>query len=338
MAKNPDEILKDLKSGNYATIYFLAGEESFYIDQVSEYIEKNAIPEHERGFNQIVMYGKDAQIGQIVSAARAFPMMGQRQLILIKEAQELDFKKEEEVGLLMKYIQSPQPSTILVFAHKHKKFDKRSKLAKAFDAGGIFMESNKIYDNKVPGWIQNHVKELGYTITEKATFLLSEFLGNNLERINNEINKIILNIKEKHIDEKLVEENVGVNKEYNSFELSKAISFRDFNKSIKIADYLAGDKNYPPPVLIGYLYTYLTKLLMVHTLGSNINDQSVASVLGIHPFLAKEYVAAARNYSSGKVIMNIHHLKHADLQSKKINVSNIETAEIYRELIFKLIH
>lgn len=340
MPQNPDQVLKGLKDGDFAPVYFLYGEESFFIDQVVSFIEKNAIPEAEKGFNQIIMYGKDVNIGQAISTARGFPMMGQRQLVMIKEAQELsDWKKEEAVDLLMKYVQSPQPSTILVFAHKHKKLDNRSKLSKALDKSAIMMESAKIYENKVPAWLSKHATDLGYQITDKAAFLLTEYLGNNLERIHNELVKIGLSAKDKIIDDQLVKNNVGVNKDYNTFELGKAIATRDFVKAIKIVDYLGADlKNNPPMLVIGYLYSYLSKLLLLHGTGQPINDNLAATELRIHPFVAKEYVMAARNYPPAKLIQNMHHLRNADMQLKGVNAANMEAAQIYQELMFKIIH
>jgi DNA polymerase III subunit delta len=341
MAQSTDQILKSLQEGKYAPLYLLQGEEPFFIDLVVNYIEKNAIPEHERGFNQIILYGKDAKLGQVIGSARSFPMMGMRQLILIKEAQDMEDLKRDEaaVEILIKYAENPQPSTILVFAHKYKKLDARSKLFKAFDKSAVVLDAAKLQDYKVVSWIESHAKTIGLTISDKAAYLMSELLGNNLERIHNELSKISVLAKGASIDESLVKEHVGVSKEYNSFELSKAIAVRNYPKTVKIFEFMAGDqKNHPFVLTIGYLYSYMSKLLQLHSLGSNISEGQVMSVLKIPPFAAKEYVIACRNYPAVKVIQIIHHLRHAEAQYKGVVANNLDEYQIFRELAYKIVH
>lgn len=339
MAYSPESVLADIQQNKFAPIYFLQGEESYYIDQITEAIEKNALKESEKGFNQVVMYGKDTDVSKIITNARRYPMMAERQVVIVKEAQEItDLNKEEGQRLLESYIKNPLPSTILVFAHKHKTLDGRKSLSKAFSSGAVMITTKKIYDNKVPEWVNNYVKNKGYTIDAKATQMLADFIGNNLGRLANEIDKIIINLKgNTAIDAGIVQQFVGISKEYNTFELQKALAIRDIVKANRIVNYFeANPKSNPVIMIIGMLYSYYAKLLQVHY-AKDKSEKSLASLLQLHPFVVKEYVIAARNYPVQKVMDNIHHLRTADLHSKGVN-ANLEQGQILRELIFKLMH
>lgn len=339
MAYSPESVLADIQQNKFAPIYFLQGEESYYIDQITEAIEKNALQESEKGFNQVVMYGKDTDVSKIITNARRYPMMAERQVVIVKEAQEItDLNKEEGQRLLESYIKNPLPSTILVFAHKHKTLDGRKSLSKAFSSGAVMITTKKIYDNKVPEWVTNYVKNKGYTIDAKATQMLADFIGNNLGRLANEIDKIIINLKgNTAIDAGIVQQFVGISKEYNTFELQKALAIRDIVKANRIVNYFeANPKSNPVIMIIGMLYSYYAKLLQVHH-AKDKSEKSLASLLQLHPFVVKEYVIAARNYPVQKVMDNIHHLRTADLHSKGVN-ANLEQGQILRELIFKLMH
>lgn len=339
MAYSPESILADIKQNKFAPIYFLQGEEPYYIDQITEAIEKSALQESEKGFNQVVMYGKDTDVSKIVTNARRYPMMADRQVVIVKEAQEItDLNKEEGQRLLESYVKNPLPSTILVFAHKYKTLDGRKSLSKAFSAGAVMITTKKVYDNKTPEWINKYVKDSGYAIDMKATQMLADFIGNNLSRLSNEIDKIIINLKEKTtIDAGIVQQFVGISKEYNTFELQKALAIKDVVKANRIVNYFeANPKSNPIVLIIGMLYAYYAKLLQVHH-AKDKSEKSLASLLQLHPFLVKEYVMAARNYPAHKVMENIHHLRVADLQSKGVN-ANIEQGQILRELVFKLMH
>lgn len=339
MAYSPESVLADIQQNKFAPIYFLQGEESYYIDQITEAIEKNVLQESEKGFNQVVMYGKDTDVSKIITNARRYPMMAERQVVIVKEAQEItDLNKEEGQRLLESYIKNPLPSTILVFAHKHKTLDGRKSLSKAFSSGAVMITTKKIYDNKVPEWVTNYVRKKGYTIDAKATQMLADFIGNNLGRLANEIDKIIINLKEKTtIDAGIVQQFVGISKEYNTFELQKALGIRDIVKANRIVNYFeANPKSNPVIMIIGMLYAYYAKLLQVHH-AKDKSEKSLASLLQLHPFVVKEYVLAARNYPVQKVMDNIHHLRIADLHSKGVN-ANVEQGQILRELIFKLMH
>jgi DNA polymerase-3 subunit delta len=338
MAYSPESVLADIKQNKFAPIYFLQGEEPYYIDQITEAIEKNALQESEKGFNQVVMYGKDTDVSKIITNARRYPMMAERQVVIVKEAQEIvDLNREEGQRLLESYIKNPLPSTILVFAHKHKTLDGRKSLSKAFSTGAVMITTKKIYDNKVPEWVTNYVKNKGYTIDAKATQMLADFIGNNLSRLSNEIDKIIINLEKTTIDAGIVQQFVGISKEYNTFELQKALAIRDIVKANRIVNYFeANPKSNPVIMIIGILYAYYAKLLQVHH-AKDKSEKGLASLLQLHPFVVKEYVIGARNYPVQKVIDNIHHLRIADLYSKGIN-ANLEQGQILRELIFKLLH
>lgn len=339
MAYSPESVLADIKQNKYAPIYFLQGEEPYYIDLITAAIEKNALQESEKGFNQVIMYGKDAEVNKIITNARRYPMMAERQVVIVKEAQEIpDLNKEEGQRLLESYIKNPLPSTILVFAHKYKTLDGRKSLSKAFAAGAVMVTAKKIYDNKIPEWVNNYVKARGHSIDMKATQMLADFIGNNLSSLSNEIDKIIINLKEKAtIDAGLIQRFVGISKEYNAFELQKALAIKDVVKANRIVNYFeANPKSNPIVLIIGVLYTYFAKLLQVHH-AKDKSEKNIASLLQLHPFLVKEYMIAVRNYPAHKIMENIHHLRVADLHSKGVN-ANIEQGQILRELVFKLIH
>lgn len=340
MAKTAEQIVDDLKKGVYAPIYFLQGEEPYFIDVISNFIEKNALNEAEKSFNQRILYGKDVALNDVISAARSFPMMGQRQVIIVKEAQELaDFKKKEGgMEVFEAYLQNPQPSTVLVFCHKHKKIDKRKKIFKVIEKNTVYLESNKIYENKVPDWIQQYVSGKGYKINRQAMMLLTEYIGNNLERLSNEIDKILVNFKEPvEIDAALVQEYVGINKDYNIFELQKALVQGDVLQANRIIQYFAADpKTHPAILSIGFLHSFFTKLLLIHQ-HPDKTDRGVAQAAGVSPYIAKEYMAAVRRFNLNKVIQNLAYIFQADLTSKGVNASMPED-QLMKELVFKLMH
>ncbi|MBK6264226.1 DNA polymerase III subunit delta [Marivirga sp. S37H4] len=340
MAKTADQILTDLKGGAYAPIYFLHGEEPYFIDIISDFIEKNALNEAEKSFNQRILYAKDVSLNNVISAARSFPMMGQRQVIIVKEAQELAELKKGDTGMEVfeAYLQNPQPSTVLVFCHKHKKIDKRKKISKLIEKNTVFLESNKIYENKVPDWIQQYVSGKGYKINRDATMLLTEYIGNNLERMSNEIDKILINFKEPvEIDSALVQEYVGISKDYNIFELQKALVTGNVLQANRIIQYFAADpKNHPVILSIGFLHSFFTKLLLIHN-HPDKSDRGVAMAAGVSPYIAKEYMAAVRRFNLNKVVQNLAYIYQADLTSKGINASLAED-QLMKELVYKLMH
>ena len=340
MPQTFNQVLQSLKKGQYAPVYFLQGDEPYYIDLIADHLEKNVIPEHEKGFNQMIMYGKDVSMNAVITNARRFPMMAEKQLVLVKEAQEIqDFNKAEGTKLLEAYLQKPVPSTVLVFCYKYKALDNRKALTKLIDKNAVLVSTKKLYDNQVPDWIGSYVSESGYEISPKATFMISEFVGNNLERISNEIGKMLVNLGDtKQITENHVERYIGISREYNVFELQKALTNKNVVRANKIINYFAANPKANPVLpIIAMLFSFFSKLLVAHHTKDK-SDRNLASVLKINPFFVKEYKLALSNYHLHKVVDNIHHLRNADLQSKGVKVGTVNDQQILKELVFKLLH
>ena len=331
-----ENILLDLKNKIYSPIYFLFGEESYFIDVISDYIEEHVLTDIEKEFNQTIIYGKDIDIPTLASYARRFPMMANYQVIIVKEAQDLN-KLEE----LEPYILNPMVSTLLVLCYKYEKIDRRKTLYKSIEKKGILFESARIYDNKVPDWINDYVRKHNYSISTKASFLLAEFLGNDISKIVNEISKLIINIPEKQeITEEYVEKNIGISKDFNVFELQKALGKKDVLKSNQIINYFASNPRENPLVkVIPLLFSYFSKILIYHHLADKSRN-NIASALSINPFFVGDYQQAAANYSSGKVVSIISILREYDLKAKGVdnNGTSFPDGELMKELVFKILH
>lgn len=337
---NENEILNLLRKKEYAPIYFLQGEEPYYIDQISNYIEENAIPEADRGFNQTIMYGKDSSIAQILGNARRFPMMAEKQVVIVKEAQYLqDFRIEEARDMLETYINNPVPSTILVFCHKYGNLNGNLKLAKALKKQSIFLTTKALRDYQLPGWIKAYMDANGISATEKAIQLLADHIGTNLERLTNEINKLLINVdKSTVITDEHIAKYVGINKDYNVFELQRAIIFKDAVKANRIVNYFgANPKDHHPIPIIALLYTFFAKVLKTHA-AEDKSQKGLTSALKVSPYAIKDYSTAARNYSMGKVLQNIGFLQKADLIVKGVDSSQIKNGDILKQLVFELLH
>lgn len=334
------DILKDLKNRKFKPVYLLHGDEPYFIDVVSNYIEHHVLPEHEKGFNQTVLYGKDTDIMTVLNAAKRYPMMADYQVVLVKEAQDLKWGKEDDdkksINPVLSYLESPLPSTILVFCYKYGKFDKRKKTYKAIEKNGLVFESAALYDNKIPGWIEGYVSEKKYKIGPQASAMLAEFLGNDLSKIANELDKLMLNIAGgQEITVKQIQDNIGISKEYNVFELQTALARRDVVKANQIINYFdANQKNNPIVVVLANLYSYFSKILQWHYL----KDKSQAArELGVNPYFVKDYEAAARTYDYGKSMQIISLLREYDLKSKGLD-SSAPYGELMKELLFKIMH
>ncbi len=339
MAVTPEAVIKDLKNGQYAPVYFLQGEEPYYIDQISDYIEEHALEDSQKGFNQVVMYGKDHPVSAVVTNARRFPMMSERQVVIVKEAQNItDLNKEAGQKLLLDYIQNPLPSTILVICHKYKSIDKRKALGKQLDKHTISVSTKKLYDNQVPDWVSRYVQNKGFSIDPKGAQMLADYIGNDLERLSNEIDKVLINFKEKiTINAEIIQKYVGISKEYNVFELQKALQNKDVLKANRIINYFASNPKKNPIIpIIAMLYSFYSKLLLVHT-AKDKSQAGLASALRVNPYFVKDYLIAARAYTLSQTVNNIHHIKEADLRSKGVGFSHSE-GELLKELVFKLIH
>lgn len=339
MPSKPEEVLKDLQKGKYAPVYFLQGEEPFFIDQITDFIENNALAEHEKGFNQIVMYGKDCSVNEILTNAKRFPMMADRQVVIVKEAQNVaDLRKSSGEKLLSAYLQNPLPSTILVFAHKYKSLDGKKSFTKELDKRAVLVKSEKIPEYKLSPWIEGYVKQKGFTIEANAAQLLAESIGNSLDVLSNEVDKMLINFKEPvKVTANHIQQFIGISKDYNNFELTKALSFKDLLKANKIIDHFKQNpKNNPLIPTINVLFNHFSRLLLVHA-NKGSTESELAASMKVHPYFIKEYLVAAKNYPLGKVIDNIGYLQEADLRSKGINC-NWEDPEILRELVYKIMH
>lgn len=340
MAVTPESVLGDLKSKKYAPVYFLQGEETYYIDQIADYIEDHVLNEAEKGFNQTVLYGRDVAMNVVLTNARRFPMMAERQVVIVKEAQNIsDINKEAGQKLLMDYLQNPVASTILVFCYKNKTLDKRKALGKSIDKLAVSVTTKKLYDNQVPAWVEQYIKSKGFTATAKAVQMLADSIGNDLERLANEVDKMLINYKEKvQIDEAAVQRYVGISKDYNVFELQKALISKDVVKANKIVNYFeANPKKNPIIPVIAILFSFYSKLLVAFH-AKDKSERNLASVLKVSPYFVKDYLHALRNYSPAQVVNNIHHIKVADLKSKGVDNISATEGQLLKELVFKLLH
>jgi DNA polymerase-3 subunit delta len=329
------QLVADIKNGNLKPIYFLMGEEPYYIDKISDFIEDNVLSEEEKGFNQMVLYGRDVTIEDIVSNAKRYPMMAERQVVIVKEAQDLSRTIEK----LVAYAENPQPTTVLVINFKYKKIDKRKALYKSLKKDNVVFESKKLYENQVAEWIRRILSPKGYSISPKAAQMLVEFLGTDLSKINNELEKLQLIIKkETQITPELIEENIGISKDYNNFELRKAIGDRDHLKAYKIVNYFADNpKDNPMVVTVSLLFSFFSQLLHLHGLHDK-SPRAVASSLKVNPYFVNEYLTAARNYPMKKVSSVISTLREFDVKSKGVGANAIPQGDLLKELMVKILN
>ena len=329
-----DQILTDLKNRIYYPVYLLFGEEPYYIDELSDYIEANVLSETEKEFNQTIMYGKETDVPTIISYAKRFPMMANYQVVIVKEAQEV-----KNIENLLSYVENPLKSTLLVICHKYKKIDKRRAIVKRNEKNGVVFESPKLYENKIPDWIRNYLKTRDYSITPKASMLLSEYLGTDLTRIVNEIGKLTINIPaDTEINDDHIEKNIGISKEFNIFELQKALGTKNVYKANQIAFYFASNEKDNPLVrTISVLGSFFVKVMAYHSLKDKSRN-SVASALSIHPFFVSDYQQAAKYYSSQRLTKIISFLREYDLKSKGVGNVTTTHGELLKELIFKILH
>ena len=325
------QIVNDIKKGDIKSVYFLMGEEAYYIDAISNFIESTILSEEEKGFNQMVLYGRDVSIEDVVSHAKRYPMMAERQVIIIKEAQDLSRTIEN----LVRYVENPQSTTVLVFCYKYKTLDKRKKLSKAIAKYGVLFESKKLYENKVADWIRRVLSGRGHTITPKAAQMLVEFLGNDLGKINNELEKLRLIIQPgEEITPQLIEENIGISKDFNNFELLKAIGDKNVKKAFAIMQYFAQNpKKNPLVVTVALLYGFFVKILKYHSL---TNKGEAAKALKVSPYFVKDYQVAARNYPMKKVSAIIASIREIDMKSKGVGAANLSQADLLKELLVKI--
>jgi DNA polymerase-3 subunit delta len=331
-----DEIVKivnDIKAGTIRPIYFLMGEEPYYIDRLSDYIEQNILSEEEKGFNQTVFYGRDVSIDDIISTCKRYPMMAERQVVIVKEAQDLS----KTIDKLESYAENPTPTTVLVLCYKYKTLDKRKKVTKQLEKNGLVYESKKLYENQVGQWITRVLQGKGFTIEPKANAMLVEFLGTDLSKINNELEKLqIILPKGSAIMARQIEENIGFSKDYNVFELRKAIGERNQFKSYQIAQYFADNpKDNPMVMTTGMIFSFFVNVLQYHGLKDK-SPKNVASVLKVNPYFLKDYDVALKNYPMKKVSQIVAALRDVDLKSKGVGASNMGHGDLLKEMLVKV--
>ena len=331
------QVLASLRHQQYHPIYLLHGEESYFNDLIVDYIEEHVLDGSQKGFDQTVLYGKDTDFVTIVNAARRFPMLASHQVIIVKEAQNLKWKTDDEV--LLKYLENPMPSTVLVLAYKHGKLDKRKKYYKLAQKMGIACESEKIYDNKVPAWVTDYVRNKNRSIHPQAAALIGEYLGNDISKVVNEIEKLMLNVPaDREINLQDIERYIGISKDFNMFELNTALGKRDILRAYRIVDYFAANpRNNPLFMIVATMGGYFTKILKYHYLPDK-SPQSVSKELSVHSFFTREYELAARHYSRAKTFDVIHLLKEYDLKSKGVGVADGNQGELLKELVYKILN
>jgi DNA polymerase III subunit delta len=334
------KILTEMKAGKFSPVYFLQGEETFYIDLISDFVEKHALTEAEKGFNQVIVYGKDVTMATILTHARRFPMMAERQVVIVKEAQDIqDLGKEIGGKLLLDYLTKAVPSTVLVFCHKNKTLDKRKELGKKIDQLSVCVTTRKLYDNQLPEFVFGYTQENKIPIDERAVLAICEFVGNDLHRLVNEIDKLVISLPAGDaITVEKVMNQVGISKEYNIFELQKAVINKDSLLANKIVNFYASNTKKNPIIpVVAFLFSFFSKLLAA-TQAPDKSDKGLASELKVSPYAVRDYSMALRQYPLPKIIDNISFLKEADLKLKGVNSGTQDEGQVFRELVYRLMN
>jgi len=331
------QIITDLKKKEYKPVYFLHGNESYFIDAIADFIEKKVLSNGEKSFNQTILYGKETEFKQVVDTARRYPMMAPYQVVILKEAQEMRTLKQ-----LVTYVEKPAETTILVICHKHKRFDSRTKLGKVLKKNAVLFESKKLYDNQLPDWIHNYLKTKGFTIKPNATALIAEYLGTNLSKVANELDKLAINLpKGTDITQQHIQNNIGISKDYNVFELQKALGQKQVTKVNRIIQYFGSNpKKNPMVMMVGSLYNYFSKIYMLHFL-RHAGDPDILSALKLRSsFFLREYKAAARKYSKPQTEQVLSILKEYDLKSKGVdnNTMSNPDSELLKEMVYRILN
>lgn len=335
-----DQLMRNLVNKVYSPIYFLHGDEPYYIDEVISYIENNVLNEADKAFNQTVVYGRDVTGRDIADRCRVYSMLNNYQVIIVKEAQDLT-ANNRKLDDLEPYIENPQENTILVMGYKYKKIDKRKSFYKKLKKSDkvTFLETKKVYDNQIPGWIEKYVKEKGYSIDAVSTRLLADYVGNDLGRLVNEINKLFITADEsKKITPETIETNIGISKDFNIFELTKALGSKDVFKAQQIVHYFeANPKDNPLQMITIMLYNYFVKVFLYHRFKSG-NPREIASSIGVNPAFINDYAIAARNYSPGVIRKIISDIRTLDLKSKGYGSVDGKDYGPLSEFVYKCIH
>ena len=333
-------LLDEIRERRFAPLYLLAGEEPFYLALLSDAIEHSALEEHERDFNQTVLYGRDSDLDQVLAAARQFPMMAERRLVLVKEAQDLrEWKSKEKLEKLAAYADNPVDSTVLVLVHRNKMPDKRLSAVKRIQKSGTVFQSDRIRDYKLPEWIEGFVHSKRRRIGPRTAQVMAEYLGNDLKKVAGELEKLFIALPEGgEVSDALIEQHIGISKEYNVFELTGALANKDIGRVTRIIQYMrANEKSNPVPRILPVLTNYFGRVLAFHHL-PNHDPSAVASALRVHPFAAKEYARAARNYPTRKVSRIFGYLRECDAKSKGIGNATVHPFDLLQEALFKTMH
>lgn len=328
-----EPLLTSIRNKQFAPIYFFCGEEDYFIDQLTEAIEANVLNETEKSFNQTILYGKDATAQIVIETCRRLPMMSERQLVIVKEAQSF-----KDIDGILSYVKNPVKSTVLAIAYKHGLPDKRKSFGKEIQKLAVYFESNPLRDYQMPAWIKSYIKSKGYKMEDDTVALLAEFTGTEISTVANEIDKLIINKpKGATITKEDIEKGVGVSKEYNSFELSNALAHKDVTKVHKIVNYfVANPKNGPMPLVLGTLQGFFSKVFV--TAHNKLkSDHELAGVLKVNPYFVKDYKAAVAKYPNQKLEYIFHVLEEYDLRSKGMNNNNTEEGELLKELVIKIL-
>lgn len=330
-----NEILQNLNKKIYHPFYVLMGEEPYFIDQISDYVANNLLTEAERSFNQTILYGKDTPIDTILTAAKRFPMMAANQVVIVKEAQNLKNLEDD----LLSYIQNPLTSTILVICYKYKTIDKRKKFYKVASEKGVVFESKKIYENQLAPWILNYCSGKGYKVQPQAVAMLSEFLGTEISKVVNELEKLMILLPAgSTITPADIERNIGISKDFNVFELQNALGEKDILKANRIINYFGANQSLNPiPKTISSLHYYFSRILKYHLISDKSNNNLVR-VLGVQPYFVDSYVKAAKRYPIKKAVEIISILREYDLKSKGMGNVSSSSADLQREMVYKILH
>ena len=331
---NYKEIISSISNKDLKPVYFLMGDEPYYIDKLSDEFSKNLLTSEEQEFNQVTLYGKDITTEQIISEAKQFPFGSEKRVVIVKEGQHL-----KNIEVLDSYLDNPQPSTVVVISYKGKSVDKRKKFGKNLAKKCIIFESKKLYDNKIPAWILAYVKEKGFSIDNSATAVLAEYLGADLSKITNELDKLMLVVKkEEQITTKLIEYHIGISKDYNVFELQNALGKKEVLKANKIINHFAANtRDHHIVPILGALFSYFQKIMVYHFLEDK-SPKFAANALKVNPFFVSQYQTASQHYSKRQLFYIFEYLKDYDLKSKGVNNKSTSHKQLLKELIFKILH
>jgi DNA polymerase-3 subunit delta len=327
-----EKIIADWKKKAFKPVYWLEGEEEYFIDKAVAYAESKILNESESSFNLSVFYGKDANWADVVNACRRYPMFAERQVVLLKEAQQM-----KDVEKLESYIENPLNSTVFVVSYKEKKLDARKKFAKTVKEKGVLITTKKMYERELPEWTQELVQSKGLAITPKGLALLVDHIGNDLTRIENEVDKLSVNLdKRKSITEDDIEKYIGVSKDYNVFELQAALAAKDLAASIRIIQYFeANPKAAPIQLVLPSLYSFFSKVFMIFGAGTN-NEKSIATSIGVNPYFMKDYMQAARLYTYPEVEKVLLLLHNYNLKSLGVGSTGTTDASLLKEMLVKM--